>query len=155
VQKTVKWLVVAALSGAIIFIIGSCQKGSATVNPQEVRISFNDKEGQWEIATLEVARGGQIAYFAEDQTIWMLFPGDLNYIEGKGSFCKTKNLLAVMIERDGYAIIEVPEYFPNPDVVQTISYSVMQMRDGGEKPGDWQYVHGKNPPPRMIIPPRR
>ena len=153
-QKVVKWLIAAALLGAVIVIIVWCPDGAATVNPREVRVFFNDKEGQWEIPTLEVTRGSQIRYLAEDQAIWMLFPGDLNYVEGEGTFCKTENLLAVAIERGGYAIIEVPEYFPNPDVEQSINYAVMQMRDSGEKPGDWQYVHGKNPPPRMIIPPR-
>jgi len=153
VQKTVKWVVVAALLGAIIVIIGLCRQGSATVNPQQANITFDKEKGQWGIPPLVVPRTGQVSFDAEDKVVWMLFPGDFNFIEGKGTFCKTENLLAVTIERNGYAVIEVSADFPHPDIEQSISYSVMLMKNNGEKEHDWQYAHGNNPPPRMVIPP--
>lgn len=152
-QKSVQWVIVAALLGAIIVIVGVCQKGGAAIQPQEVKISFNEAKGQWQLPQIEVPRTGQVRFTAEDKTMWMLFPGDLNYVEGKGTFSKSANLLAIAIDRDGYAVIEVPDYFPNPEIEQTITYSVMIMKDNGKEAKDWQYAHGENPPPRMIVPP--
>jgi hypothetical protein len=152
VQKTVKWVVVAALIGAIIVIIGLCQQGEATVKPQEVEITFNEEKGHWQLPPITVPRTGRVRFDAKDKMVWMLFPGDFNYVEGKGTFCKSSNLLAIAIGRDGYAVIEVPDYFPNPDIEQTITYSVMIMKNNGKDAMDWQYAHGNNPPPRMIIP---
>ena len=147
-----KWVVVAALLGAIIVIMGLCQKGGATVKPQEVKISYNEEKGQWQLPPIDVPRTGQVLFTAEDTMMWMLFPVDLNYVEGKGTFSKTENLLAIAIDREGYAVIEVPDYFPNPEIEQTITYSVMFMKNNGKDEMDWQYAHGKNPPPKIIIP---
>jgi hypothetical protein len=165
VQKTVKNVVVAALLGAIIIIMGSCQQGMATDETpgedqqaateefQDIDIILNEESGNWELPTVRVRRTHRIRFNAGDRMVWMLFPGDFDYVRGKGSFCKTANLLAVTVVPNGYAVIEVPEYFPNPDREQTIRYSVMFMERGGEKWGDWKYAHGPNTPPGMIIPP--
>jgi len=164
VQKTVKSVVVAALLGAIIIIMGSCQQGmatdekpgedpeAATLTIQNVEIILNEKTGNWELPTLTVPRKHRIQFNAGDRMVWMLFPGDFDYVKGKGTFCKTENLLAVTIVPNGYAVIGVPEYFPNPDRKQTIRYSVMFMERDGESWGDWKYAHGPNTPPGMIIP---
>jgi len=164
VQKTVKSVVVAALLGAIIIIMGSCQQGmatdekpgedptAATLKIQNVEIILNEKTGNWELPTLTVPRKHRIQFNAGDRMVWMLFPGDFDYVEGEGTFCKTENLLAVTVVPNGYAVIKVPEYFPNPDREQTIRYSVMFMERDGESWGDWKYAHGPNTPPGMIIP---
>lgn len=166
-QKTMKWVVVAVLLGAIIVIMGSCQKGAATDETgddtshlptrvhRSVEITFDKETGQWVVPTVEVARTERVQFTAGDRMVWMLFPGDLNYVEGDGTFLKTRHLLAVTIVQGGHAVIEVPEYFPNPDINQTIRYSVMIMMKNGDQPEDWQYVHGENPPPGMIIPKKR
>lgn len=154
-QKTVQWIVMAVFLGAIIVILGLCQKGAATVKPQEVEITFNEEKGHWQLPPITVPRGGRVRFDAKNKKVWMLFPGDFNYVEGKGTFCKSSDLLAITIDRDGYAVIEVPEYFPNPDIEQTITYSVMLMKNHGKEQSDWQYAHGKNPPPKMIIPPHQ
>jgi len=166
-QKTVKSVIVAALLGGIIILMGSCQQGmatdekpgdtppSATEALQYVEIILNEETGNWELPTLTVSRTHKIRFDAGERMVWMLFPGDFDYVEGKGTFCKTKNLLAVTVIPNGYAVIGVPEYFPNPDREQTIRYSVMFMERDGEKWGDWKYAHGPNTPPGMIIPPKK
>jgi hypothetical protein len=166
-QKTMQWVVVAVLLGAIIVIMGSCQQGAATDKKvgdtsrsatrihHSVEITFDKDTGQWVVPTVEVARTERVQFTAGDRNVWMLFPADFNYVKGNGTFSKTRNLLAVTIPRGGGAVIEVPEYFPNPDINQTIRYSVMMMMKNGDQPEDWQYVHGKNPPPGMTIPKKR
>ena len=150
-QKTVGVVTIAVLLGAIIIVMGSCQQTVANDKPQLVQIEFDREAQMWKVPPVKVNRRGQVVFEAGDTSVWMLFPGDFEYVKGKGTFCQTDKLLAVTIPRDGQAIIEVPEWFPNPDEDQEVFYSVMLRLKTAEGKFDWQYAHGENPPPRIII----
>jgi hypothetical protein len=153
-RRTIGGVTIAVLLGTIIIVMGSCQQTVANDKPQTVEITFDAETQMWKVPPVRVHRRGQVVFKAGDTSVWLLFPGDFEYVQGKGTFCQTDGLLAVSIPRDGLAIIEVPEWFPNPDVDQEVFYSVMLRLKSGEGTYDWQYAHGENPPPRIIIPKR-
>jgi hypothetical protein len=155
VRKTIGGVTVAVLLGAIIVTMGSCQPTVANDKPQTVQIRFDAEAERWKVPPLTVYRAGKVMYQASDTDVWMLFPGDFDYVEGQGTFCKTRNMLAVAIPKEGFAVIEVPESFPDPEVDQKISYSVMLRLEKANGKIDWQYAHGENPPPKIIIPKKR
>ena len=165
-RKTVRNVaVVTALAVAVLVIMGSCQLGDAddtkpakreVSNEPEIisiDIEYNEESKQWEIPTETVERGQRFRFNAGQRTVWVLFPGEFDYISGEGIFCQTREMLAVTIKDGGSALIEVPRSFPNSDVKQTVRYSVMFRDSGADGWGAWEYAHGPNTPPGMIIPP--
>jgi hypothetical protein len=157
-RKGLKGVMLVALVCAVIIISGSCQLGVATDekpgNPPKIHEAQikKDERGKWGFPTLRIKRGERFSLNAGNMKFWLLFPADFNFVKGKATICKTDAFLAVAIDKGGFAVIEVPEYFPNPEEDQTVRFSFMFMERDGANWGDWQYAHGPESPPGMIIP---
>jgi hypothetical protein len=157
-QKILKGLIAPALVCAVIITMGSCQQGVATDDKpgdppklHEAQITADKETGKWTIPTITVRRGEQVRFNSGSIKIWMLLPADFNYVKGNATSCKTEAFLAVAIDQGGHAIIEVPFYFEIAGEDQTIRYAFMVRERDGAAWEDWQYGHGPNTPPAMII----
>jgi len=102
------------------------------------------------IPPVTVPRGGGVRFKAEIDTAWIVIPdGKIRKYSGGKDWAKGKSFIAFKVA-EGEAVVMVPrDYRESPTPIE-IYYSVLAQNAGGE----WEYVHGDNPPPRMIIPPR-
>ena len=103
------------------------------------------KKGQ-KVKVVEVKQGQRIKFIAANLTVFIVIP-DNRLQKGNGceDWISTASYVAFRIDK-GNATVFVPEDYPAPENGTSIWYSVM-IHDGTE----WEYLHGENPPPRMII----
>ena len=74
-------------------------------------------------------------------------------VEGGSDWVVSESFTAFKVE-GGYAIVRLDECLDRPDdAKENIHYSIMVRN--GKDPSKWDYVHGENPPPEMIIPKKR
>lgn len=111
--------------------------------PPEKEVEF--KKGQ-KVKVVEVKQGQRIKFIAANLTVFIVIP-DNRLQKGNGceDWTSTASYVAFKIDK-GNATVLVPEGYPASEKGTSIWYSVM-IRDGTE----WEYLHGENPPPRMII----
>ncbi|MCW8984380.1 MAG: hypothetical protein OQK55_03490 [Thermoanaerobaculales bacterium] len=114
-----------------------------------------DSKYPWKtIPDIDVSSGDTIRFTTNEHTIWVLIPDNrFKLVEGGSDWVVSKSFTAFKVA--GYAIIKLDKCLDESDSPkEKIHYSIMVL-DGKEESGRWEYVHGDNPPPRMIVPPRR
>ena len=86
-----------------------------------------------------------------DNKVWFLIPDDrFTLLEGGSEWVASSSFTAFKIEK-GWAVIRLDECDAGAEPVEGAHYSVLVQ----DVDGEWDYVHGKNPPPEMIVPPRK
>jgi hypothetical protein len=153
-------IAVAAVLLAVLVAAPACQCDS--VEPIEkiehdvaVGKAEPDSKYPWKtIPDIDVSSGDTIRFTTNEHTIWVLIPDNrFKLVEGGSDWVISTSFTAFKV--DGYAIIKLDECLDEADAAkEKIHYSIM-VRDGESPSGRWDYVHGNNPPPRMIVPPRR
>lgn len=99
------------------------------------------------IPPVKVPRGGGVRFIVEDHAVWIVIPdGKFKRSGGGRDWAKGKSFIAFKVEK-GEAVVMVPNDYPSSPADIDIHYSVLARNSGGE----WEYVHGENPPPRIII----
>lgn len=106
------------------------------------------------IGPVTVHRGETIPIEVGDNAALFLFPTDgIKLVSGGSDLVISRSFTAFRVE-DGRAVIMVDRCFPGSEAEQQIHYSVLA-RQRSDSAGQWDYVHGENPPPKMIIPPHQ
>jgi len=164
--------VVATLFLAVLVAGSACQpcpeKSEQTECEQDVTVTeepvfvhnrvvesmkMTDRTGWKPIKPVTVRRGEGVLFSVEVDTAWIVIPdGNIKKVFGGTEWAKAKSFIAFKVE-NGSAVVMVPKDYPDSDFDVEIHYSIMA-RDGTDS-SKWDYVHGENPPPRMIIPPQR
>jgi len=111
-----------------------------------------DKEGfQWaKIGPVRVRRGEGVRFTVMQHTAWILIPEvGFRLVSGGSDWAVGKSITAFKVEK-GSALIMLDNSFEDIEPNQEIHYSVLVRHADGP----WEYVHGDNPPPRMVVPPR-
>ena len=105
---------------------------------------------EWKpLKPVTVKRGEGVLFSVDGPTVWILIPdGRIKKVFGGTEWAKAKSFITFKVEK-GSAVVMVPRDYPNPEKEIEIHYSVL-VRDVN---GQWEYVHGENPPPKMIVPP--
>ena len=109
-----------------------------------------DKEGiQWaKIKPVTVRRGEGIRFTVKQHTAWILIPEvGFRLVSGGSDWAVGKSFTALKVEK-GSALIMLDNSFEDIEPNQEIHYSVLVRHADGP----WEYVHGDNPPPKIIIP---
>ena len=102
------------------------------------------------IPPVEVSQGGGVRFTAEADTAWIIIPdAKIRRFSGGKDWARGKSFIAFKV-KDGDAVVMVPSNHHDSKTPVVIHYSVLAQNPEGE----WDYVHGDNPPPRMIIKPR-
>lgn len=133
----------------------SSEEQDVTTNPTvyEVAITVTDKDGisKWKnIPPVELRRGESVRFVSVSGPAWILIPdGQIEGTAGGSEWAKAKDLLAFRVDQDG-ATVTVPKDYQMSEETTEISYSVMARTEIDGRV-EWGYVHGENPPPRMII----
>jgi len=129
------------------------EEQSGTANSEQQTTSADVMERPTEAVTwtkippARVTRGGGVRFIAEDHAAWIIIPdGRLKRSSGGKDWAKGKSFVAFKVET-GDAVVMVPKDYPRSTTDVEIHYSVLARHAGG----DWEYVHGENPPPRIII----
>jgi len=106
------------------------------------------------IPEIDVSSGDTIRLTSNEHTIWILIPDNrFKLVEGGSDWVVSESFTAFKVE-GGYAIVRLDECLDRPDdAKENIHYSIMVRN--GKDPSKWDYVHGENPPPEMIIPKKR
>lgn len=100
------------------------------------------------IGPVTVSRGGGVRFKVGIHAAWIIIPdGRIKKSSGGKDWAKGKSFIAFKVE-NGEAVVMVPKDYPGSTTPVEIHYSVLARNAGGE----WEYVHGENPPPRIIIP---
>ncbi len=152
----------ATLCG-VILLGPACQPGTSGGEPtapgekagtvevgdpdQEVTIelSKDGTEGWGNIPPVQIRTGTALRFVAPGAKAWIVIPsGVLEHRAGRGEWCAGRGFVAFEVVEGGTTIGLTEEIA----VEETVHYSVMVEREGA-----WSYVHGENPPPRMIIGP--
>lgn len=122
----------------------------------EVAITVTDEDGifKWKkIPPVELNRGDSVHFVSVSGPAWIVIPdGWIEGTSGGGEWAKSEGLLAFRVDQKG-ATVTVPEDYQDSEDPVEITYSVMARAEIDGQIG-WGYVHGRNPPPRMIIKPR-
>ncbi len=105
------------------------------------------------IPEIDVSSGDTIKFISNEYTIWVLIPDNrFKLVEGGSDWVVSKSFTAFKVE-GGYAIVRLDERLEASDrPKEKIHYSIMVL-DGKDSSDKWDYVHGENPPPRMVVPP--
>ena len=150
-------IVVAAVVLAALVAAPACQcESEVPIDKTEhaITLAWEDKDGkiEWKKIGLISVRGGDtIRISVEEHTAWFLIPDDrFRLLEGGSDWVTSKSFTAFKVE-NGYAVIRLDGCSSDPEPRDEIHYSVLVRH----AKGPWEYVHGENPPPKMIIPPRR
>lgn len=151
-------VVVAAMLLAVLVAAPACQCDSVepidiTEHGVEVELVKTDSEYKWKtIPEIDVSSGDTIRFTSNEHTVWILIPDNrFKLVEGGSDWVVSKSFTAFKVE-DGYAIVRLDECLDrSDDAKEKIHYSIM-VREGKDPSGRWGYVHGENPPPRMIVP---
>jgi hypothetical protein len=135
-------IILVALILAGLGAVVACAAPQAQT-PPEKEVEFT--RGQ-KVKVVEVKQGERIRFIAANLTVFIVIPDNrLQKGHGCEDWTSTASYVAFKIDR-GNATVLVPEDYPASESGTSIWYSVMA-RDGAE----WDYLHGENPPPRMII----
>lgn len=118
----------------------------------EVQVDLDKDETQWaKIEPVRVRRGEGVRFNVNQHTVWILIPEvGFQLVSGGSDWAVGKSMTAFKVER-GSALIMLDNSFEDGEPNQDIHYSVLVRHADGP----WEYIHGENPPPRMIVPPRR
>ena len=151
-------VVVAAMLLAVLVAAPACQCDSVepidiTEHGVEVELVKTDSEYKWKtIPEIDVSSGDTIRFTSNEHTVWILIPDNrFKLVEGGSDWVVSKSFTAFKVE-DGYAIVRLDECLDrSDDAKEKIHYSIM-VRAAKDPSGRWGYVHGENPPPRMIVP---
>ena len=162
-----KLMVLACVSLSLAMTVCGSD-GSATDEPNkepkvtenqtthEVLITVTQQDGKikWEnVPPVRVHTGDSIDFKMETGSAWILIPdGQIEGTAGGREWARAKGLLAFELGEDG-ATVTVPEDYQMDGDEAVVTYSIMARADIDGASG-WGYVHGENPPPRMIIRPR-
>lgn len=117
-----------------------------------VELAAPDAEYKWkQIREIIVHRGESIQIDVGANTVLFLIPSN-RFQPGAGvtDWVVSTTFTAFKVEGGG-AVITLDECFPASESEQVIQYSVLA-RSAEDRSGEWDYVHGANPPPKMIIP---
>lgn len=99
------------------------------------------------IKPVEVPRGGGVRFIVKGGAAWITIPdGQIKRSSGGRDWAKGQSFITFRVE-EGEAVVMVPRDYSSPTKTSEIHYSVLA-RNGG---GRWEYVHGENPPPRIVI----
>lgn len=152
----------AAVLLAVLVAAPACQCESEVPimnTNHEVAVDLTDPDAKdakykWKlIPEIDVSSGDTIRFTSNEHTVWILIPDNrFKLVEGGSDWVVSKSFTAFKVE-DGYAIVRLDECLDrSDDAKEKIHYSIM-VREGKDPTGRWGYVHGENPPPRMIVPP--
>jgi len=110
---------------------------------------------EWKpVKPIIVKRGEAVNFPVNGATAWFLIPDGLfKKVAGGADWAKAKSFISFKVE-NGSAIVMVPKDYPPFDKDVVIHFSIL-VRHDKDQPGQWEYVHGENPPPKMIIPPNQ
>ena len=104
------------------------------------------------IEPITVKRGEGVLFSTDNVTAWFLIPdGNIKKVAGGADWAKAKSFISFKVE-NGSAIVMVPKDYPNFEDEVVFHYSIL-VHHAKDLPGQWEYIHGENPPPKMIIPP--
>ena len=151
-------IIVAAVLLALLVAAPACQCGSEEKERPKtnyiVSVEFDEKgeDYKWKpIETVTVRGGETILIDVGEHTAWFLIPDDrFTLLEGGSDWVASKSFTAFKVEND-FAVIRLNECAAGVEPEEELHYSVLVRHTNGK----WEYVHGKNPPPEMIVPPRQ
>jgi hypothetical protein len=151
-------IAVAAVLLAMLVAAPACQCDSEeSERPKTnhvVAVGLDEKGTpyKWKpIKTITVRGSETILIEVGDNNVWFLIPDDrFTLLKGGSEWVASKSFTAFKIEK-GYAVIRLDECGADAEPEEGIHYSVLVQ----DVDGKWDYVHGNNPPPGMIVPPRK
>ncbi len=152
-------IVVAAVLLAILVAAPACrgdtEESKEQISANRIVVAPDEKKDPytWQpIKAVTAHRGETIPIEVGDNAALFLFPTDgIKLVSGGSDLVISRSFTAFRVE-DGPAVIMVDKCFPGSETDQQIHYSVLA-RQRSDPAGQWDYVHGENPPPRMVIPP--
>ena len=147
-------IVVAAVLLAVLVAAPACQCQSEEPTKHEIFVE-SDKDGdpyQWmPIKTITVQSGDTIRITVKEDAAWFLIPDDrFTLLEGGCEWVASKSFTAFKV-KEGFAVLRLDECDSGAEAADELHYSVLVQNANGK----WDYVHGNNPPPGMIVPPRK
>lgn len=150
-------IAVAAVLLAMLVAAPACQCESEepkkpTKHDIAVALDDDDAQYRWKpIETITVQSGDTIRFTVKEHTAWILIPDDrFRLLDGGSDWVASKSYTAFKVE-NGSAVIRLDECATGAEPEEEMHYSVLVRQVNGK----WDYVHGKNPPPRMVLPPRK
>lgn len=139
---------------SMLVIAPACQGGTEepAFDPS-IAVELGDAKAKYKwkpIKEFRVRRGESIPIKVGDNIALFLIPSD-RFKPGPGisDWVVSKTFTAFKVE-GGEATIMLDECFPASESDLVIQYSVLA-RHAKDLPGEWDYVHGENPPPKIII----
>jgi hypothetical protein len=151
-------IVVAAVLLAVLVAAPAC-RGETEESRDEnldrnIVVAPEDVKGEYKwkrITPAKVHRGETIPIDVGQNAALFLFPTDgIKLVSGGSDLVISRSFTAFRVEGSG-AVIMVDPCFPDSGADQEIHYSVLARRSD-DPVGRWDYVHGNNPPPKIIIP---
>ena len=152
-------IVVAAVVLAALVAAPACQcESEEAKKPTQHFITVEpDETGKhtWlPIETIKVRNGDTIHIDGGGHAVWFLFPDNrFILLEGGSDWVSTESFTAFKVGKEP-VILRLDGCDPTDEPTEKMHYSVL-VRSAKDVPDRWDYVHGNNPPPRMIIPPRK
>jgi len=150
-------IAVAAVLLAMLVAAPACQceseeRKKPTKHDIAVALDDDDAQYRWKpIETITVQSGDTIRFTVKEHTAWILIPDDrFRLLDGGSDWVASKSYTAFKVE-NGSAVIRLDECATGAEPEENMHYSVLVRQVNGK----WDYVHGKNPPPRMVLPPRK
>ena len=151
-------IAIAAVLLAVLVAAPACQCDSEESERPKTNYVIkveSDVKGaphKWKpIKTITVRGSETILIEVGNNSVWFLVPDNrFTLLEGDCEWVASQSFTAFKIEK-GYAVIRLDECGAGAEPVEGIHYSVLVQ----DVDGKWDYVHGNNPPPRMIIPPNQ
>jgi hypothetical protein len=118
----------------------------------EIEVVVDTKEVRWSnIKPIKVRRGQGVRFVVKEHTAWFLIPETgFRRLSGGSDWVVGDSITAFKVEK-GSALVTLDNSFQPVEPNREIHYSVL-VRNSNDK---WEYVHGENPPPKMIIPPHQ
>jgi len=152
-----KLIAVAVVLLAVLIAAPACQcESEQPIEKTDHKIvldyeKVDDKIVWKKIDEITVWSGDTIRFAVAEHAAWILIP-DIRFklLEGGSDWVVTETYTAFRVE-DGYAVIVLNECDEGSEPSEKIHYSVLVRHDSGQ----WEYVHGKNPPPGMTVPRKR
>ena len=120
-----------------------------------VEMADDNAKYRWKtIPEVDVSSGDTIRFVPNGHTLWVLIPDNrFKLVEGGSDWVVSKSFTAFKVESP-YAIIRLDDCLEESDKPkEKVHYSIMVL-DGKDSSGRWDYIHGDNPPPGMIVPRR-
>jgi hypothetical protein len=152
-------VVVAAVVLAVLVAAPSCQCDSEeSRKPQQhaITVEMDERdEYRWTpIETFKMWNGDRIRIDGRGNTVWILIPENrFILLEGACDWASTESFTAFKVEKEPVTIqLDGCDTSAAPE--QEIHYSVLVKSPEDEK-DQWEYIHGDNPPPGMIVPGKR